>query len=60
MREFFIFFSYFSFASLAFTCAVITYQIFKHGIGKTGSADEDDKKMSSYNLAENKSTHLHQ
>ncbi|MDQ0217716.1 hypothetical protein ELQ35_13160 [Peribacillus cavernae] len=49
MREFFIFFSYFSFASLAFTCAVLTYQIFKHGIGKTGSADEDGTKKSEYN-----------
>lgn len=60
MREFFIFFSYFSFASLAFTCAVITYQIIKHGIGKTRSAHEDDKKKPSYdhNLAENKNTQL--
>lgn len=42
MRELFIFFTYFAFSSLAFTCIVITYQIFKHGIGKTsGAADVD-------------------
>lgn len=38
LREFFIIFSYISFASLAFTCAVITYQIIRYGVGKTSSA----------------------
>lgn len=44
MREFFIFFSYFAFAALAFTCAVITYQIVRYGIGKTTSASETEEE----------------
>lgn len=44
MREFFIIFSYVSFGSLAITCAVITYQIFRYGIGKTSSATKTEQK----------------
>ncbi|WP_165820827.1 hypothetical protein [Pueribacillus theae] len=42
MRELFIFFSYFAFTALAFTCGVITYQIIRYGIGKTSSANEPE------------------
>lgn len=54
MREFFIFFSYFSFAALAFTCTVLTYQIFKNGIGKTDSAKDGEEESVLYN--QNKKT----
>ena len=49
MREFFIIFSYVSFLALAFTCFVITYQIIKHGIGKTSSANELEKDGNAVN-----------
>lgn len=55
MREFFIFFSYFSFAALAFTCAVITYQIVRYGIGKTSSASETEEEGNIENVNPRKS-----
>lgn len=41
MKGFFIFFSYLSFFALAITCAVITYQIVKHGVSGSNSNSEE-------------------